>query len=152
MGFSARGFFPADFAVAESGKVYASGAYWSLLRFQTFPAVLPTMALVAVIEVPFHAHQADHTVEMSLAHSDNTPPSLRVQGGFRTAPAIEQESGTPGVAPIIVPVQGLRFDRPGLYSFTLKVDEEEIARYPFSVIQVANVPTFYSPATPPAAE
>lgn len=138
--FRARGFFPADYAAGEGGKVYASGAYWSLLRFQTFPAVLPTMALVAVIEVPFHAYQADHVVEISLVDLDGNPSGLQVQGRFRSSPTIEAKYGAAGLVPIIAPVQGLRFDRPGDYSFVLKVDDMKIDQYGFSVIQVASVP------------
>ncbi len=150
--FRARGFFPADFAAVESGKVYASGAYWSLLRFETFPAVLPSMALVALVEVPFHAYQADHAVEMSLVDPDDRPRGLRVEGTFRSAPGIEAKYGAPGLVPIIVPVQGLRFDGAGDYSFVLKVDSNEIERYGFSVIQVASVraPTGYQPPAQPA--
>jgi|SRR5262245_10235946 len=152
--FRARGFFPADFAAVESGKVYASGAYWSLLRFETFPAVLPSMALTAVVEVPFHAYQADHAVEMSLVDLDDKPLGLKVEGTVRSAPGIEAKYGAPGLVPIIVPVQGLRFDEPGDYSFVLKVDSSEIDRYKFSVIQVASVraPSGYQRPAPPAAE
>jgi hypothetical protein len=150
--FRARGFFPADFAAVENGKVYASGAYWSLLRFETFPAVLPSMALIAVIEVPFHAYQADHAVEMSLVDPDDKPRGLRVGGVFRSAPGIEAKYGAPGLVPLVVPVHGLQVDGPGDYSFVLKVDTKEIDRYSFSVIQVASVPTAYQPPASPAAE
>ena len=148
--FRSRGFFPADFAAIESGKVYASGAYWSALRFQTFPATLSMMALVAVIEVPFHANQADHVLEMGLVDSDDQPRKFQVVGTFRSAPKLEHKYGAPGLVPLAVPVQGLTFELPGDYSFTLSVDNRPLDRYRFTVLRVANLGSLRGPASPGA--
>jgi len=138
--FTARGFFPADYAAVESDKVYTSGGYWSTLRFPQFPAVLPACSLVAVIEIPFHANQADHTLRMGLIGPDNEPMQFKVEGLFRTAPKIEQLYGEPGSAAVAVPVQGLTFERPGKYNFTLAVDDREISRYSFTVVHSTLIP------------
>lgn len=136
-GFEARGFFPADHAAAEGGKVYANGAYWNMLRFREFPAVLPSMVLVAVLQQPFHAALADHTFAMTMQDSDgNDLPAVQVQGQFRASPAPESSYGEPGVLPFAVPLRGLEFKRPGRYSFVFSVDGQELARYPFRVIQL----------------
>jgi threonine dehydrogenase-like Zn-dependent dehydrogenase len=79
-GFTALGFFPADHAAAESGKVYASGAYWGTLHFPTFPAVLPSMALVAVVQQPFSAAHADH--EFAIDWSQVVFKMLTVKGVY----------------------------------------------------------------------
>jgi hypothetical protein len=97
------------------------------------------MSLVAVIEVPFHANQANHTLEMGLLDTDDQPLGFRVDGVFRSAPKIDTPYGEPGTAPVTVPVQGLTFDRPGKYSFTLKVDGALIARYYFRIVQIAQI-------------
>lgn len=143
------GFFPADYAAAESGKVYASGAYWNVLRFPAFPAVLPAIALVAVLEQPYHASNEDHIFEMGLEDADSRRlGSMEVKGQFRAAPGIESKYGEPGVIPLAVPLHGLSFEHPGDYSFVLWLDGVELARYPFHVIQVF----MPGPAvTPPAA-
>lgn len=147
--FKSRGFFPADFAAVESGKLYVCGAYWSMLRFSAFPAVLPSMSLVAVIEVPFHANHADHSLLMRLVDLDEQPLGLHVEGAFRAAPPIEHRYGQPGVTPVAVPIQGLTLEGPGEYSFTLAVDEHEIDRYRFSVVQFASVALMQGLPTPP---
>jgi hypothetical protein len=143
-----RGFFPADYAAVEGGKVYASGAYWSLLRLSAFPAVVPMMALVAVIDVPFHAFQADHRMEMQLVDPDGNLKGLRVEGSFRSAPKLESKYGQPGLAPLVAPIQGLIIERPGDYFFTLNVDGAIIDRYPFSVIQIASASLFQGSVEP----
>jgi hypothetical protein len=132
--FTALGFFPADHAAAESGKVYANGAYWGTLHFPSFPAVLPTMALVAVVQQPFSAAHADHEFAIGLENADGQPQSLDIRGTFRAAPGLESKYGEPNVIPITVPIHGLPFDAPGDFAFVLRVDGTELARYPIRVI------------------
>lgn len=137
-GFRALGFFTTDHAAVESGKVYSAGAYWSVLRFPAFPATLQTASIVAVIQVPFHANQADHKFTISLQDTDGRNlPQLRVEGTFRSAPTLEAAHGEPGVFPVAIPVYALQFERPGDYSFTMSIDDKNIARYPFRVVQIA---------------
>jgi hypothetical protein len=132
--FTALGFFPADHAAAESGKVYASGAYWGALHFPEFPAVLPTMALVAVVQQPFSAAHADHEFEIGLEDADGKPQGLEIRGSFRAAPSLESRYGEPNVIPITVPIHGLPFEAPGDFAFVLRVDGTELARYPIRVM------------------
>ncbi|MCP3992534.1 MAG: hypothetical protein GY724_25915 [Actinomycetia bacterium] len=135
--FKALGFFPADHAAAEGGKVYANGAYWTVLRFREFPAVLSGMTLVAVLQQPFHAYLADHTFAMRMQDSDgNNLPAVQVQGQFRATLGPDAKYGDPGVLPFAVPLHGLKFERPGRYAFVFSVDDQELARYPFQVIQI----------------
>jgi hypothetical protein len=134
-GFTALGFFPADHAAAESGKVYASGAYWGTLHFPSFPAVLPSMALVAVVQQPFSAAHADHEFAITLENADGQPQALDIRGSFRAAPGLESKYGEPNVIPITVPIFGLPFEAAGDFSFVLKVDGTELARYPIRVLQ-----------------
>ena len=136
-GFTALGFFPADHAAAESGKVYASGAYWGTLHFPAFPAVLPTMALVAVVQQPFSAAHADHEFAIGLEDADGQAHGLDIRGSFRAAPGLESKYGEPNVIPITVPIHGLPFETPGDFSFVLKVDGTELARYRIKVMQSA---------------
>jgi uncharacterized protein DUF6941 len=134
--FSALGFFAADHAAVENNKVYASGAFWNILRFPAFPATLPSIALVAVLQQPFHQALSDHTFAMQLVDSDEKALDMNVEGQFRVAPGIESRYGDSGIIPIAVPIYGMSFERPGDYSFVLKVDGLELDRYAFKVIQV----------------
>lgn len=123
----------------ESGKVYASGAFWSLLRFPEFPAVLPAMSLVAVIRVPFHANFAEHTLVFSVIDQDEKPIAMRIEGTFRTALTIEHKFGAPSLTSVTIPIHGLKIDRPGEYSFVLTVDDDELDRFQFAAIQVPHI-------------
>lgn len=133
--FAALGFFPADHAAAESGKVYASGAYWNTLRFPEFPAVLPSISLVAVLQQPFHAAHQDHEFLIALEDADGRRHEFEVQGQFRAVPGVDTRYGEANIIPITVPVFGLGFEAPGDFSFVLLVDGNELARYPIHVVQ-----------------
>jgi hypothetical protein len=137
--FRALGFFPADYATVQDGKVYASGAYFNILRFPSFPASLPSMALVAVLEVPFHTNQQDHLLEMGLIDPDGQPTPFRVEGTFRTAPKIEHQFGEPGTTPLAVPIHGLQIPGPGKYRFTFAVDQKPLAQYAINVVQTVAI-------------
>jgi hypothetical protein len=136
-GISALGFFPADHAASEGGKVYANGAYWSHLRFPSFPATLPICALVAVLQLPYHQTHRDHTLVIRLVDAQGQDHPFRAEGGFRTAHTMEAEFGEAAVVPFTVPVTSLEFERPGAYRFILEVDGEFVADYGFRVIQLA---------------
>ncbi len=135
--FAALGFFPADHAAAESGKVYASGAYWNTLRFPEFPALLPAMTLVAVLRQPFHAADADHAFSIALEDADGRRQEFAVDGQFRATLGEGARLGEENIIPITVPVFGLGFAQPGDFSFVLLVDGVELARYPIHVVHVA---------------
>lgn len=137
--FAALGFFAADHAAAESGKVYAAGAYWNTLRFPEFPAVLPAMTLVAVLEQPFHAADADHTFAIGLQDADGRALPFEVQGQFRSESAAGRYAEA-HVIPITVPVYGLAFEQPGDYRLVLRVDDEELADYAIHVVGFTEQP------------
>jgi hypothetical protein len=137
--FEVVGFFPADHAVAIDGKVYANGAFWDMLRFPSFPQVLPAMSLVAVLRVPYRAYHQDHKIELTLEDADRAPLGFKVEGGFRVGSEPHMRVGDPTVLPLAINVNGLSFERPGDYVFKLEVDGAELKRYPFRVIQVVGV-------------
>ncbi|MDQ6947197.1 MAG: hypothetical protein M3256_13235 [Actinomycetota bacterium] len=143
-------FFPADHATAAEGKLYVNGAYWNRLAFPTFPQVVPALALVAVLEVPFKAYHAEHTFVFGMEDSDGRKQPLRIEGNFRVGAGADMNYGDPTVMPVVVPVHNLVVSRPGNYSFIFAVDGEELGRYPVRAIQVPLALRFDLGSPPPA--
>lgn len=133
---TALAFFPSDHGAVEGGKVYANGAFWDRLRFPTYPQVLP-ISLVAVLRIPYRAYLQDHTFEMSMVDSDETELPLRVDGDFRVGASPDMRTGDPTTMPVAVRVNNVTIPQAGDYSFVLKVDGAEIARYAFRAVQIA---------------
>lgn len=147
--FRAVAFFAADHAETVNAKVYVNGGFWDVLRFATYPAVVPSMALVAVIEVPFSAYHQDHRFEISMEDSDGKALSFAVTGEFRIGAAPEMRYGDPTLMPLSVPINGLQIDSPGDYVFSLSIDGTEIEKFSIRSVQVA-VPMRLDVAPPDA--
>ncbi|HZJ28050.1 MAG TPA: hypothetical protein VFF40_13730 [Acidimicrobiia bacterium] len=130
------GFFPADHAEVIGGKVYANGAFWTLLRFPTYPQVIPTVSLVTVLSVPPYEFGRDHAMVIGMMDADGGELPLRAEGTFRVDPGVELRAGESAVVPIAITVTGLRLERAGEYAFRLFVDGDELDRYGFRASQV----------------
>lgn len=136
-----RGFFAADHAAAPGdGKVYALGAFFSLLRFPSFPAVLPSLGIVAVLEIPFHDTMKDHVTTIGLRGPNDEELPLQIQAIFRAAPSIDSQFGEAGSVPLAVTVTNVEFREPGKYHLVLSLDGKELARCGFRAMQVIGVP------------
>jgi hypothetical protein len=121
------------------------------LNFSAFPAVLPSAAIVAVIQVPWHANNHDHNLVIRLVDSDGRPaPGFDVQGQFRGSAGPDMKYGDPGLLPVAIPIVGLQIERPSDYSFVLEVDGIELARYSVRVRQVFGAGAGFTPPPGPA--
>jgi len=135
--FRVVSFFAADHAEAVNGKVYMNGGFWNRLRFPTYPAVIPSLALVAVIEVPYRAYHQDHHFRLGMEDADGNEVPLEVTGDFRMGAAPDIRVGDPTLMPIAIPITGLKIENPGDYSFTLSIDGTELDRYTMRAVQIA---------------
>jgi hypothetical protein len=137
--FEAVAFFPADYAVIESGKAYVSGGFWDQLNFPAYPAQV-TLSLVAVIRVPSRAYLEDHTITVGMIDADNNPLPLRIEGSLRVGAAPHLQPGDPTTVPMAFPLNGLTIEHTGDYWFVLSLDNREKARYRIRALQVGSVP------------
>lgn len=135
--FRVLAFFAADHAQAEGGKVYVNGGFWDQLRFPTYPSIVPSLALVAVLEVPYRAYHQDHSFRLGMEDADGNVLPLEATGNFRIGAKPDLRVGDPTLMPIAIPIAGLKIDKPGDYAFTLSIDGAELERYQVRAIQVA---------------
>jgi hypothetical protein len=144
-------FFAADHAVmVPDGKVYVNGAFFSLLRFPAFPALLPTLGVAAALQLPFHSTMQNHVIRVTLRGPDRQDLPVRVEAQFRAAPTIEAQFGDPGLVPFGVTVTNVEFPFPGVYELVLWFDNEEKASYRINVIQSMAAPNAMPASSPPS--
>lgn len=136
----ARAFFLADHAIIESGKVYASGAFWDRLRFPGFPAVV-SFGVVAVLNVPWRAHHQPHSFRIWFEDADGGQMAAELGGDFQVGSPPEMRVGEASVIPLAATVGNFTLPRAGGYSAVLSVDGSELARWPFRATQVLGGPT-----------
>ncbi len=132
----AAAFFTADHADAVGGKLYVNGGFFNMLRFPSYPAIVPTLAIGASLKVPWHAYQQDHHFVVTLRDEDHRELPLRIEGNFRVGADILLRHGDPSVINIAGTVTNVVFERPGHYHLLLHVDDEELARWDLQVVQV----------------
>lgn len=152
--FRLLAFFPCDHASAENGKVYVNGGFWSRLNFPAYPQVVPAIALVAVVEVPFARYHAEHEFAIGMIDPDGNALPLDIRGKFRVGAGPDMEYGDPTVMPITVPIHNLVLERAGDYSFSFAVDGAELGRYSVRAVQVPVALQFNlsPPPRPPQSE
>jgi hypothetical protein len=150
LGFELLAFFTADHAAVADGKLYLDGGCWNRLQFPAYPQVVPAMALVAVLKVPFGRYNASHKFRFGMEDPDRKSMPFYAEGAFRVGAQADMEYGDPTVMPIAMPIHNLVIAAPGDYSFTFEVDEVELGRYGIRAIQIA-VPMQFT-IQPPESE
>lgn len=145
-GISSHAFFLADFASVESGKAYVSGGFWNRMSMPEFPSAA-FFSVVAVLDVPWDAYHTVHTFSISVEDADANELPPRFDGEFQVTTAPHMKVGDPTIMPIAAVINGVPFERPGDFSFILRIDGEEIDRWPLRVVQ-ADPPTDAAPGSP----
>ena len=122
-------------ALAPDGKMYVNGGFIGLLRFAAFPAILPTLGIAAVLEVPFQDTMQDHTIRIGLRDSEGQQLKVGVEARFRNALSPEAQFGDPSIVPFGVTVTNVEFPAPGAYQLVLWFDGVEKKVYRMRAIQ-----------------
>ncbi|MDX6730943.1 MAG: hypothetical protein QOC54_891, partial [Baekduia sp.] len=90
--------------------------------------------MVLVVRLDAHPTEAgEHSLKLHLVDEDGGDCVPPLQGGFATG-----DPPFPGVpirtAPLILQMHGVRFDKPGHYSFELLVDNHHLRSLPLHVL------------------
>jgi hypothetical protein len=110
--------------VSREGKLNILGEFDSI-HVANFPLVYPTMVLVVRLEA--HPTEAgEHALKLHLVDEDGGDCVPPLQGGFPGVPI--------RTAPLILQMHGVRFDKPGHYSFELLVDNHHLRSLPLHVL------------------
>jgi hypothetical protein len=144
-------FFAADHVVKDeaSGKLHVLGGFFNLLRFQVYPALLPTLGIGASLHVPWHAYHQDHHFAITMVDEDRQPLPLRIEGGFRLGADMMLGHGDPSVVNIGGTVPNVVFQRPGRYRLSLTVDERPLASWRLQLLQLpSGLPSTAAPGRP----
>jgi hypothetical protein len=147
----AHAFFAADHVVKDeaSGKLHVLGGFFNLLRFQVYPAMLPTLGIGASLHVPWHTYHQDHHFKISLVDEDRQPLPFRIEGIFRAGADLLLEHGDPTVVNIGGTVPNVVFPRPGRHRLWLTVDGESVGDWGLHLLQLpTGLPSAAAPGMP----
>jgi uncharacterized protein YcnI len=132
--FQAAAFFLADHATVENGKVFVNGGFWDRLQVPSFPAAV-NFSIVAVVVVPWHAHNQKHTFSVTFEDADKNPLAGQFDGEFQIGTDPSHRQGDASIVPLTMTVTGFGIERPAEYAAVLSIDGHEIDRWPVLVVQ-----------------
>jgi len=144
-------FFTADHVVKDeaSGKLHVLGGFFNMLRFQVYPALLPTLGIGASLHVPWHAYHQDHHFAISMLDEDRQPLPFRIEGMFRVGADALLGHGDSTVVNIGGTATNVMFQRPGRHRLWLTVNDEPLDDWGLHVLQLpTGLPTAAAPGTP----
>jgi hypothetical protein len=127
----------ADAAAVADGKLYIHGAGWDNLLSGSFPVTHPSMSAAIRLRIPWTETNLPHTLELDVVNEDGqsilpTPPGP-IRGTVSVGRPPRLQHGQDQVLPLVINVNGLKFDQPGIYAVILRLDGLDAARSPFTV-------------------
>jgi hypothetical protein len=127
----------ADAVAAVGGKHYIHGGGWDTLYAAAFPVTHPSMAVALRLRVPWGATNRPCALELDVLDADGfsllpAPPGP-IRGTVNVGRPPHLPVGDDQVVPLALALNGLRFERAGLYVVVCRLDGAEAARAPFRV-------------------
>jgi len=139
----------ADAAESVQGKIYALGIGWNTIHVGSFPARHPRVSVVITVHVPYTQTNQMHRLKMHLETEDGDPyplgdgppsgegqvPSnvLEVGGEFSVGRPAMLPPGDEQVVALAISIDGLTFEKPGMFSWVIKINGSEVRRLPMRV-------------------
>lgn len=136
-----------DSAAAEAGKLYVQGGGWNNITVAAFPAQHPRIGIALVVTVPYTQTNKPHALTIELQDEDGKayplgpgdPGSEKLTAQFNVGRPPQLVEGEAQMLSLAVNLDGLVFDRPGLFSFVISVNKEERSRLTFRVLSPTTI-------------
>ncbi|MGH3198881.1 MAG: DUF6941 family protein [Streptosporangiaceae bacterium] len=109
----------ADAATAFNGKLYVHGGGWDALVVREFPADHPAMALALILCADSSEAPRMGELRVQLVDEDGNDAGAGAAAtlGFGHNPL--HKAGQKTVAPVAIPFEKIRFEKPGQYEFRI---------------------------------
>jgi len=117
----------ADAARVESGKLYVHGGGWDTMVVGTTPAVHASLSVVVVLDMGWNEAFRPMQVGVDLYDEDNVLVVAGQRGLLQLGHPPNSAPGMNFSVPWQSTFNGLRFEKEGIYSFRVMVDQTELA-------------------------
>jgi hypothetical protein len=150
---SVNGFLADSVAAPGDGKLYVQGGGWNIMNAGSLPITQPRIGIGILITVPYVlANGERHRFDLQLQDIDrvaqpmgkapadiDSPDGMVHQVSFEFAVGrpVGVEAGDEQILALGVNLDGVRFERAGVYTFVVSVDGKELKRLRFKVNLVA---------------
>ena len=123
-----------DFAVDYNGKMVISGTF-DALAAKALPVVHPQCSLaMRICMTP--EDSGKHALTINIIDGDGNPIDREKMPLKAEMPVKVPENVTFVTRNLVLNFQGLKFEKAGIYSVDVSVDDELVARLPLRIVQV----------------
>ncbi len=126
----------ADAAQVQSGKLFVLGGGFDTISVRSLPATHRNLSLAMVAEIGPEDRQRDLELHIVLIDEDGQPVGIEAKGMLRVGAPPNLPPGSPSVVPIVSPFHNITFDEAKGYTFVVSLNDEELARVRFRIVQV----------------
>ena len=107
----------ADAATAFNGKLYIHGGGWDSLIVRQFPAAHPTITLAMLLAADASEAPGTGELRVQLVDEDGNDAGVGAAAAMGLGHSPLHRPGQKSLAPIAIPFNGIRFEKPGVYEF-----------------------------------
>ncbi len=126
----------ADAAQVQAGKLFVLGGGFDTISVRSVPAVHRSLTLAMVAEIDPDERQRDLELTIQLIDEDGTSVGVEAKGRLRVGAPPNLPPGSSSVVPIVSPFHNIVFPEAKGYVFVVSLDDEELARVRFRIVQV----------------
>ena len=127
----------ADSAQVQNGKLFILGGGFDTISVRSLPAVHRSLTLAMVAEVDPDERQRDLELEIKLIDEDGAAIGVEAKGRLRVGAPPNLPPGSASVVPIVSPFHNITFAQAKGYAFVVSLEERELARIGFRVVEIA---------------
>ena len=126
-----------DAAQVQSGKLFVLGGGFDTISVKSLPATQRNLSLAMVAEIGQEDRQRDLELHIALMDEDGKAMGVEAKGMLRVGAPPNLPPGSPSVVPIVSPFYNIAFPEAKGYAFVVSLEDEELARLRFRVVQVS---------------
>jgi hypothetical protein len=126
----------ADAAQVQAGKLFVLGGGFDTISVRSVPAVHRSLTLPMVAEIDPDERQRDLELMIRLIDEDGTSVGVEAKGRLRVGAPPNLPPGSSSVVPIVSPFHNITFPDAKGYAFVVSLNDTELARITFRVVQV----------------
>ena len=127
----------ADAAQVQNGKLFILGGGFDTISVRSLPAVHRSLTLAMVAEVDPDERQRDLELLIALIDEDGGAIGVEAKGRLRVGAPPNLPPGSSSIVPIVSPFHNITFSEAKGYAFVVTLEDRELARIGFRVVEVA---------------
>ena len=127
-----------DSAQVQGGKLFVLGGGFDTISAQSFPVIHRSLTVAMVAQIEPDERHSDLVVELQLIDANGNDLDVRAKGRLIINTPTTLPTDLPSSVPIVSPFYNIQFPDPESYAFVITLDDIELTRIDFRVVQATD--------------